>query len=337
MIQGMERELKTSLNRTERAIEADSSFWKVTTVGVFTAFLAGVFAYFFFQFLTSDVGGGFWPFFSALIVFSLAFLLQNVLMRDFKVLSGFVFMDSLILSVFLLGKGSFYFILGGVTAVFIFLIIAAYRGFREMKGGLSIRFARVGKVVMISFMTAIAIFISFSYIGTASTGSVSFVSKNLLSNILLSSSSLMEKVYPGFSLEKTFSDNLEALAFNQEKMNPQLALLSPEQKTIMHREIVSAYENQIIGFFGKPINFRDKTVDTLYFIVSTKMSEAASQFGAAFYLISLIFIFILVKGVAPIVYWPVIIIGFFIYQLLLAFGFATVLLEMRSKEVVVLN
>jgi len=336
MIQGTERELKTSLNRTERAIEAESSFWKTVTVGILTAFFAAVFSYLFFQFLTSS-SGSFWLFFSALIVFSLAFLLQNVLVGSFKTLIGFVLADSLILSFFLFGRGGFYFVLGGSLAVFAFLTLAAYQGFREIKSGLSIRFIKVGKAVMTGFMTAIAIFSSFSYIGVASTGSVSFVSKDLLSGILLSSSSTIEKIYPGFSFEKTFYDNLEALAYSQESKNPQIALLSSEQKNLMHREIISAYENQIVSFFGKSINFRDKTLDTLYFIISTKMSEAARQFGTVFYVIALVFIFLLIKGVAPVVYWPVVIISFFVYQLLLAFGFATVLLEMRSKEVVILK
>lgn len=326
-------EIQSNVQRLVRQEEKESREWKKITLGVLTSFLALTFSYFFYNFL-SESGEKIWASLISLVLFSIFFLLSVVLTEDKKVIFSFVFAESVLASIFFLIKAD----LKVSSVAFFFLLIflswAVFSGKAEEDSYLKLRFFRTGKMVMVKFMTGISIFAALSYISVILSGSVNLISKGTFYSFLEPSVSFVDKFYPGFSFNKTLRENIGLMVEREINKGGTTIYSSPEEKSAIINGSIIQVEKNFSDFLGISLNTKEKTSDLAYSVISLKFSELIEKYGYVVYLFIAALIFLLLKGFGPFFYWPVLLISFFIYQILRALGFFAILLETRSKETI---
>jgi len=333
--QTTEREFQSNIDKLVRKTEIESSLWKSLTLGILSAFSAFGFSYFLHQ-LISSASANVWPVFIFLFVFSVLFLFKVILITNPRMVYWWGLLDTVALSLF------FVFNLASIWVIFsfvfsaLFLFWSGYYGKKEADNYLKMRFFRLGKVVLSRFFTAISFFVAFSYVSIFATGSVSLISKDFLNSSLNSGSSLVSSFYPNFSFDSTLRSNIESIISDQIDKKDGL-LVSPEQKNLEVNRGVLIYTKSLSETIGLPVDIDSKTSDFIHSILTFKFSELVKNYGLVAYFALVFIIFLILRSAAYLFYWPILILSFPFFHILRAFGFYAVLLETRSKEVIVMN
>lgn len=335
--QAERRDLTSNINRAVRQVEAESSHWKQLSVGILGCFAAVLFSYSFYQFLTSSTGASIWFVFLSLSLWTLIFLLQTALLEGRRVMVWFTLgQTALLAAIFILTSNVAATVIGAVLAA-IMMMGAVAGGYRERTERLKIRFFRIGKVTLSRFSTGMAVFAAAAYIAVAMTSSVTLVSKEIFKQTFFAGSDWIGRVVPGISLKNTIRQNAEVLVRRQIAQNPGMAALSAaEQQSLVERS-GREYEKYLSDLFKLPVDVRADTADALSSLLSLKVEQLVKTYGVIVYFIAAAIFVLILKGLAPIFYWPMIFIGWLIYQLMLAFGFAHLAYENQAKEVIIMK
>ncbi len=335
--QAEQRDLTSNINRVVRQTEVESSHWKQLTIGALGCFTAVLFSYAFYQFLTSSTGASFWFVGTALAAWTVIFLLQTTLLEGERILIWFTLGEAVLLAAIFFLTSNIAATAIGTAATAGMLAAAAAGGYRERTDRLRIRFFRVGRVTLARFSTAMAIFAAAAYIAVALSASVTLVSKEIFKQTFFAGSDWIGKVIPGISLENTIRQNAEVLVRRQITQNPKMAALSAaEQQSLVERS-AREYEGYLSNLFKLPVDVRADTADALSSLLSLKVEQLVKTYGSIVYFIAAAIFVLILKGVAPIFYWPMIFIGWLVYQLILAFGFAHLAYENQAKEVIIMK
>ena len=335
--QAGERDLTSNINRVARQVGVESSHWKQLTIGALGCFTAVLFSYAFYQFLTSSTKASWLFVFLTLTAWTLVFLLQTFLLEGRRIMIWFTLGEAALLSAIFILTSNVAAMLIGMVVTAGMMALSAVGGYRERMDRLKIRFFRVGRITLSRFSTAMAIFAAAAYVAVAMTSSVTLVSKDIFKKTLFSGSDLIGKIVPGISFDNTIRKNTEVLVRRQITQNPQLAALTgAEQQSLIDRS-VRQYEGYLSDLFKLPVDVRADTADALSSLLSLKVEQLVKTYGVIVYFIAAAIFVLILKGLAPIFYWPMIFIGWLIYQLMLAFGFAHLAYENQAKEVIIMK
>ena len=247
-----------------------------------------------------------------LLVFLAFFALQVILLANAdKNLTTAVILNSLAWASFFYSAISFYFIFAFGFLLF-FLFLAGRRGKDELNNSLKVKVSQVVRSVIGFALTAVVIF--------------TFVSMILIAKFDLTE----ERVYRRTDVVvtpiarhyvKDFTPSMETWTF--------FAKLA-ERNLVTNRQAIE-------GYLGTQIDLRQSVAENLYQALQLKINNLTPQAKAYWALIILGTIFLSVKSIEFLIALPLILFVFIIYQLLLAFNFASVGLKDRSQEVVLLN
>ena len=333
ILQKVDPHVQQNLSRANTFNRSSSSFWKSVTLGVLTSFSALAFSYFYYEFVSSSIEQSVVNPLLLLILFALLFLFQVIFIADTKTISTFVFIESvLIWGIFLLNTDLISSLIGfGITLLMFYWSFLSGRIYMEKL--IKISFFRVGKTVMASFMTGIALFLAIGYISIGLSGSTSIVSKTIFANMLSGSSSLVSKFYPGVSFEQSLRDNLEIITLQKIGSDSRVEDFTPDQKQFLLSQSILEFEKSIADFVGAPVDSRKQLSDVLYSVISLKLDQFIDVYGSTAYIMVVFIIALILRGAAPLIYWPLLLFSFIIFQLLLAFGVIELLLENHSKEI----
>jgi len=328
-----EKQFQNNIERIVKEKEKESREWKKITLGVLASFLALGFSYFFYGFL-SKVDGNYLLALLFFSLFSIVFLLSVILTEDQKILYVFVFIEALMASILFIVKANFVWSLAAFCVLFFFLSWSIFSGKKEEEAYLRVRFFRTGRAVMLKFVTGMSFFAAITYASVVLSGSVNLISKETLYSLMTPSFSFANRFYPGFSLDQTLRENIEIIVKREIEKDPNAALISEEGKRVAISSGVIKTENTFSEFLGMSLNSREKTSDILHSIISLKFSELFNQYGYGIYIVLVLIVFLVIRGIGPFFYWPILIFSFIVYELLRALGFFAILFEARSKEVI---
>ncbi|MBI4159689.1 hypothetical protein HY504_00825 [Candidatus Wolfebacteria bacterium] len=226
------------------------------------------------------------------------------------------------------------------VSFFVFLV-ANHLGRRELAELLTVRFWRIGKVVLPKAVLAISIFIGgLSYdisqqtIGTSQSLPIS---ESAFERFLTPAEAPLQYFFPDFRLDSTVREFLTEMSERQIRDNAQLAGLPSGVKNGLVRQSVKELEEKIAAFGGGVMDPHVPLPKAFYDILKAKMASLGreGQDMVAFLLAS--FVFLVIIGFA----WPLRIVAsavaFIFYELLLSSGFATIVLEGRNREIIVVK
>lgn len=323
----------TSGNGNE--VNVDKSISKI----IFLAILGGIFLAIFGYFLKLVFLRGEFNFFLLMIlsatVFLIIFLLQSVFIKSLRRINLIIFLECLALF------GSFYdkfltpAISYGAIAVFLILIWANRNGVREMENMLKINFWRVSKIVLPKSIMGLAIFSSFVFVGL-NKGEF-FISSANFEKLILPAAPIIEPFFPDFDFSLSL-DQLIANLVNQEiSAMPQAQDLPKSAKNQLINQSSKEMKNKILNLLGVPVDTKMKITDAAYEAIKKRFSDLPENFKGFILIGAAFFLFLTIESFA----WPIRLIisaiAFIIYEILLALGFASIILEGRSREIILLK
>ena len=127
------------------------------------------------------------------------------------------------------------------------------------------------------------------------------------------------------------------MAVNQIEQNSQLKLLPATAKKQLINQAAEELEGKFSDFIGAPVNPKTGTLETLYraivknFLNYRKISGAVVPAGIA------VLIFLTIISLALPIRWLATLLAYFIYEICLALGFSDIMLEGRSREIIILK
>ncbi|MEK9150595.1 MAG: hypothetical protein AAB411_00700 [Patescibacteria group bacterium] len=337
---------KGLLNKYIDGAEVDWSILKIVVlaaIGVISAFFSGFF-------LNLFISGGQWSFLifsSACVLIFLTFFLLNVFfIKALWRLNLIIFLETLALlagfyAVFI--SSPMFFLAAGIV-VFTVLVLANYAGWQELHNMIEIRFWRIAKLVLPKAVLAVAIFAAVIYYAALEPAIVGgkefFISQSNFEKLIDPITPLIERFFPQMDFSSSVGDLISGLAENQIEsgFDPALAnKLDKNAKSGLIGQISDDLKQKLSVYVGPSFDFNLKTGAALYGFLAEKYlgMEVKSKKTVAAVLAAIIFLAVI--GLTLPIRLIAALIAFIIYETLIAVGFAEVVLEGKSREIIILK
>jgi hypothetical protein len=320
-------------------VEIDRSMPKIIALAAAGIIFAFFFGYFLKLFIFES-GLNYLIFsFSAFILYLTVSLLNVFFIKSGSRTSSIIFLESL---AFL---GAFYDKLSltltfGALASFLILLWANYSGRTELENMLKIRFWRIGKKTLPKAITALALFVGVAYANVGSFGGNDFfISARTFEKIIspIGEMKIVQNFLPGLALEKPFGELVKDLASNQIEQNPQFKLLPAQAKKELVNQTAKELEKKASDLIGTSTNPKTKTSDLLYQAIVNKFKELPENIKSFLPVGLAILAFLTIVSLILPIRWLVSVLAYLVYEICLALRFSTIMLEGRSREIIILK
>ncbi|MBI5079124.1 hypothetical protein HZB06_00390 [Candidatus Wolfebacteria bacterium] len=315
-------------------VEIDRSDSKIAVLAVL-----GVISFFLFgYFLKSYFWGGdlnfFWFSLGSLSVYLIIFLFQSLLIKSVKKTNLIIFFESAALLAGFYDRFNRQ-ILAAAFIVFLFLLWGNYNGVRQLRDSVKVKFWRVSKATMPKAIAAAALFGSVVYMNVGAGDF--FLSRAAFEEILNPSVLIVQKFVPNFNFSFSVNELAANLAEKQISETPQARLLPKSVKAQLAAQSAKELENQFSSFLGASIDPKLKISEVIYETLKNKFLNLPENIKNLVLLAAGLIIFLTIESFAMPFRLIISFIGFIIYEILLAVGFATIVLEGKNREIIILK
>ena len=264
-----------------------------------------------------------------LILFLTFFIVESLFLHDKRRLIPTVVTVSVAFALpfFRLFSASF---LIGFVILLVFLFQGARMGGLAMGNMVKIKFFRLVRIISGSIISAVVIFLSIVLILTSNFS----ISRQRVDQVVALATPFIERFIIGFDADKNTGELLTQITENQlAKADEFMKLSSTDKRTVLTRE-TEAVKARIEESLCEKIDLNASVSENVHKIVDTKLSslspKAQIYWSAAF----IAAIWLSVQSIEFIIYIPLAVLVFLVYELLFALGFAVIQTESRSKEVI---
>ncbi len=302
---------------------------KKISLGAAGVLTAGLFGFLFKSFIGAAGMGNLILALAGSVLFLAVFLLQTILASDVRISPAVIVLEVLAMAVFFFGNISLIFLIGMLINLG-FLIAAHYSGGIELKTTLDIHFSKTSRVIMAFATLALALFASFTYVGTFDLKNPA-AAKRSLEVIIRPFEPLVARYIPNFSSRNTIKDIATAV------LPADFRLAPADQKAQAVSQISARLAETISGFAGVQVQIADRIIDILYKATVGKVvtlspamqTVVLSGFGVLF--------FFFLKFLLFFVDWAAVLVGYGLYSLLKTFEFFRIEMHDVPKRVIVLE
>jgi len=317
------------LNKTTDEIEADRSVPKIVILAAAGIIFSFAFGYFLKLFIFQGRLDFLLFCFLAALGFLIFFLLEVLFVKTSWIVSLIIFLETL---GFL---APFYNHLSKTVAIgtlisFLIFLSGVYIGRAELGNMLKVKFWRISKKTLPKAIAGLALFSSIIYVGVIGSGEKEF----------FISQATFEKVIefvPGFDLSLPVETLIKNLAVNQIEGNAQLKLLPESAKKELINQSVKELEKKISDFTGIPLNPKVKASEALYGIMKEKFTNLPENVRLFTPAAVAAIIFLTIIGLSLPIRLIATVLAFLIYEICLALGFSAIIMEGRSREIIILK
>lgn len=257
-------------------------------------------------------------------LFLVVVFLQSILIKETGRVGAILFLQSAVMLIpFVFSLTVF--ILIGFLITYLLLFWGNVSGKKELQYSMKVRIFRLSKFVLPKAITGLSIFVAASYMGVfQDTGLL--VSQDTFKRIVLPAEAVTKIIMPGFSLEDSFTTLIEKS--------------HPEIKTFTKSEEAGVIKQQQ-AYFGQILQYKFEANDTIVDILYNAYAQNIGQVSSNSKIVILfglgIILFLLIKSVGTPIAWFVALVAAAVYEILIALGFAVVVLETKSREIVLLK
>lgn len=269
-------------------------------------------------------------------VFFLTLLsLQAVAIASRKILAFALVAESLVVVVSFMGEASFVGVVISVMAAIVF-IASGLRGQKDAQASVKIYFGKIIRVVAPLAVTAIALLFSYAYTMNVVSPDLNISEKGF--NALLSPlGSALRKFIPEFELTMTFNKLMEAVILSDLPQLPAELRAAPREAKL---QLLNESRGEVLRFVSEKLGVTargaDQVSEVLYRAANNKLSVIPEKWRQILPVGFGVLVFLTVRGLAFIINYLTMLLGWLLYRLLLAVGFFHVVSEQASKESVVL-
>ena len=312
----------------------DISILKVATLAVLTVFSALFFGWELRAFFD---GAGDWIMFAASsCVFLALFLLQVFFVKNLNRRIFILFLESVAIFAFFYDFFS-QALLAGLAAVFLLLIWANAGGVNDLKNTLKINFFRIGRAALPKASNALIVAAcAVYYVYMSGTGGF-FLSEKALGEILAPTSGMIAYFIPGFDINSPIDKIVTDFSLKSVEGDPRFAALPQEVRRRLTSEASGQLLVQISDFLGVKISGGEKLDSLLYRAMENGYAGLSPENRTIVVWSVILLLALTLKGFAIFAVWGAEIAAFLVYEVLLALGAFIIVLESRSREIVILK
>jgi hypothetical protein len=267
------------------------------------------------------------------VAFLVIFILQVFFIKSAKISGGLTLLESLAIAAPFYQAISSWLISALFLTAFLFWL-AANRGRRGLDNHLRISFFQVERLVTPVALTAISVFIALVYVGQLSFDD-SLISKGSFLSLARPSEAIFGSYIKDFSFDMTMTQLAASVAESQ--LESQWSSLSQSQKNFATNEALSQLRDQLAGSGVGNFRNSDTVGDVFYAYLDLQMKRIPIVFRNLIPFIFVLVIVLTVRGIAIFLRWFAALPAYALYQLALFTGFASLGLESRSREIIVLK
>ncbi|MDE2001319.1 MAG: hypothetical protein KGI60_01985 [Patescibacteria group bacterium] len=267
------------------------------------------------------------------LLFLIAFLLQVLLVKSMKIQMTVVGLEAVSLALFFFASWSWLFLLAFVLLIG-FLSLGVRGGKREIENEMKVSFFKIARHTVPKVITGLSLFVSILYVAFGSSGSPLIGQDTFLAMVRPS-----EPIVRGFGL-KDFSWDMTAPQFAQSVAEFQYGSAFAAATPAMQSQAVAQITSQLraqAAQYGVVFKNTDTVGGVFYAYMVGQYNSLPTSYKSWIPIAVFVLTFLTVKGLGSIAGWFVAPLGYIIFQLLLASGFAHIQLEQRSREVVVVG
>ncbi len=327
------------LNKANSTIELDSSIIKIiilTSVGLISALCFG---YFLKLFILESQPYFLLFSFLAVIGFLALYLLDIFFIKTIWLTNLIVFLEMLAFLAPFYDRLSM--IIGLASLIgFLLLVWGIYSGRNELEDRLKIKFWEVSKKSLPKAITGLALIATIVSVGFFSLEENNFfISKPVFEKGVSSlfNFDLVQNFLPGFNLSLPVEDLIKNIAINQIEGNSELKILPSSAKAALINQTVKELKNKISDFISMPLNLKAKASEALYEIMVKKISQSPENNKSLVLIIIAVLIFLTIISLSWLIRFIATCPAYIIYEICLALGFSTIMMENKSKEIIVLK
>lgn len=327
--------LSQANNNITAGLKSDNSALKINAIAAIGIISAFVFSYFLQHFFVSAATIDFIYALIALTFLFLAIFLEAIFVNDIGSISTILFLEVVALSLpFLQVFLKFLWI--GAPLTFAFLVWGAWNAQRELASSMKIRIFKTSKSVLAKSFTAIAVFIAVAFM-SATHYEGGLITKNAFLKIIAPTDVIIGYWYP-VSVHDRFSDAAEKLIEPQLQKNPAYSELSGEARAAALKQSIAVFKASLVKDYLKTdFNDGDSIADILFNQLNYFTSSASAGGKKVVTLGFALLLFLVIRSFGILFYLPAAFLSVILYEILLASGFAGIILETRSKSVIVLK
>ncbi|PIU99266.1 hypothetical protein COS59_00705 [Candidatus Wolfebacteria bacterium CG03_land_8_20_14_0_80_36_15] len=315
-------------------INGKSKFTPAVIKGIFLAIFGIAAIYFVGNFLNSTIksysGIALIKLIVAISVFLLIFFFQTLFLRSKWQLNLVVFLEVLTLTFCLKDVLLYKSILVGLILFWIVLLYGAFLASREIENTLKISFYRVNHIVFSQAITAFSLLLAiiggvifFNFLSQQA-----FDFQKLITPLL----GITEKILPSNFISNLIRNILKGFIEQQISSDAKLKLLPEAQREKIIEDALKQIEKEMGGKLDASAIFKNKEIQVFLQGLSDKFLNIPPQTKVYIAVALSLAIFFTLKGVGVVLTWPLTLIAFLFYELLLATNFAKISIEQTNKE-----
>ncbi|OHB22462.1 MAG: hypothetical protein A2939_02785 [Parcubacteria group bacterium RIFCSPLOWO2_01_FULL_48_18] len=323
--------------------EVDRSVWKAALLAVLTCafafgFSLGVRDYFLETKILSFSPTHYMIFIAGSAVgFSVIFFLQSLFLKSFGRLSWMVFLNAVALSVPFYDRFSQSLLLAAVV-VYLLLLLAARAGWSELRLLLKVRFFRLCRRVFPKVITVMALFISLVfYIGLQEGKTAAFNKDVFYAYMLNPLEGLLRSIIPDFDFEQTGDEIIADIVTQRLEDSAEAKSLTASVKKQVIEKSVSQTRDQIESFLNIDIDFKKTAGDGLYELFTEQIVKTSGLGGWIVGGSIVLLAFLVLKALGIVFGYTLVFVSFIVFELLIAVDFARIVLESRTREIIIMK
>jgi hypothetical protein len=316
-----------------QGLGVDTSRSKVFSIGILGVVLGSILGYMLNRYTTTLDGAWQTVWYVGLpaISFLAVFLLQVFFVKSRNLLHIFLLLDSIAIAAPFFSIVSWWLVFAWV-ALAVFFWRAVDNGKEALENQIKISFFQVERFVIPGALTALSLFISIAYINFFFEGGV--ISKKSFQALLRPAVPAMSVYVPGFSWDMTMGKLAEFIAVSQ--LGGQAELIPVNQLSFATSQVIS-YLRAEAAPYGLTFRTNDAIIDVLYNYTVQKMNQIPKSLQSLLPIGFALSLFLIVKGFAILIRWVAAIPAYLLYELAMMTGFASLALESRSREIIILK
>lgn len=322
-------------------VEVDQNPLKIAIVVIFGVGFAIGLSFFIFRFFSSaETLNLVVSAVSACLLISVA-IFQSIFIKKKLLLFTIVFFETIATLVPFVShfqEATFPILAGGAILLFFLFFGASNRGLHMVNNSLRIHFFEIAKRVVPRVFTGIALFASvvvylafFEWKTTSAT-----IGEQFFASTVYSAGSVMKIWFPAVRFDVTLKETLAGFVESQLQNNQEEfgALSSIEKEAVLGRSVTTILIS-LEKTFGT-LNPNAPFIQEVYRIFQSLVQETAfGRVGVGIAVAFLVFLFL--RGIASLFSWLVFLISFLLFKFLLITRFASIGVEMQSREFVALT
>lgn len=300
-------------------------------MGIIASF---IFGWFLMNFMGSNDSGAF--VFAAIfgIIFLAIFLLQAFFVPENGPSAFSLFLESIAMVLPFIAKSPV--IISFSVVIFMVLYAGNSAGRTALENNLKINFWNTSKAVLPKGIAAVSLLIAGLIPAYMALSARQFpISPSIFREVVFSGSFLPGKIVPGFSPSATIENIARNTAVQKLSQVPNVRLLPDAARQQIINDSVSGFYQALSSYVGSAINPKLTISDLLYEIAKEKFLKLSETLKYAIYAVIGILAFFTIEAVS----WPlrmvVSMFAFIVMEIMLALGFAQIVFEQRSKEIII--